>query len=349
VTDLLVVDALEPEVLEWLSARLQVHSDPALARQPMAFRRHLAQARAVILPAHLPLDAATLRDSPRLQAIGRLSPAVDQIDLGVCATRGIELVRPSRDGVVAEAEFIVGSLLQMLRRVPVISAEGLLVGRELGSCRVGIIGMSAAAKPLADLLKAFGARVVGYDPGLHASDPQWRSWGIAHMGLRELMAECDGVCVLLNYFSRYRGLLGERYLSACRRDQVLVNLSSALILQENALADALRSGRMAAAWLDHVDARLLAPGGVLHGLDSLQVTPRVAGATLEAHLRAAWDVAGRLDQILSETSPGGLKPPSALGQAEAGRPGPGGGVIRRGFSSRRAGGPAALGGAPAPV
>ena len=139
------------------------------------------------------------------------------------------------------------------------------------------------------------------------------------LGLRELVEQCDGVVVLLAYFSRYRGLLGERYLLRCRQDQVLVNLSSALILEEAALADALTSGRMAAAWLDSVDRSMTAPGRPLHAIDSLQVTPRVASTTREAHLRASWDVARRLDRILTE-EPRSLRLSVARPDGRAGRP-----------------------------
>jgi D-3-phosphoglycerate dehydrogenase / 2-oxoglutarate reductase len=185
--------------------------------------------------------------------------------------------------------------------------------------------MAGAAKPLADLLRAFGSRVVGYDPGLHATDSHWGRMNIAPIGLRELFAECDAVVVLLNYYSRYRGLLGERFLLNAKQDQVLVNLSSAFILEEDAFADALKSGRLAAAWLDSVEPGMMAAGRPLSNIDSLQVTPRVASTTLESHLRASWDVVRRLDEILSEGAGGGLlspRPPAAPTGRSAG-PAPG--------------------------
>jgi phosphoglycerate dehydrogenase-like enzyme len=326
--DVLIADTVEPEVLSWLGARHSIHVGPELVRDTQALRQHLARARAVIAAPAVQLDAAALRMATELRAIGRLTPSIDNIDLPSCAARGIEIVRASGASVQAEAEFAVGALLQMLRRVPVISPEGLLVGRELGHCTVGIVGMPPAARPLADLLRGFGSRVVGYDPGLHASDPLWERWSITPMGLLELVGECDAVVVLLNYFSRYRGLLGERYLQACKQDQVMVNLSSALILEEAALAEALTSGRLAAAWLDHVEPGLVAPGRPLHQIDSLQITPRVAGSTLESHLRASWDVARRIDEILNERArargAAAVRVPPASGRAGyPGGPAPG--------------------------
>lgn len=300
--DVLIAETIEPEVLSWLSERHDVRHAPELARDQAAFRKLLPEARAIVIPASLVVDAASVRTATHLRGIGRLTPSVENIDLAACAAAGIEIVRSPASGTAAEAEFAVGSLLQMLRRVPVLSPEGLLVGRELNSCSVGIIGMTATARPLADLLKAFGARVVGYDPGLHASDPQWSRWNVVPAGLRECIEQCDAVVVLLAYFSRYRGLLGERYLLQCRPDQVVLSLSNALIFDEAALAASLASGRMAAAWLDHVDPTMLQPGRPLANIDSLQVTPRVASTTRESHLRAAWAVARRLDEVLTQGS-----------------------------------------------
>lgn len=316
--DVLVVDTLEPEVLNWLAARHSLRVEPELARDPGAFRKALAQARSAIIPASVAVTGSALKESGALRAIGRLTPSSENIDMAACAAAGVEVVRPGGAGVTAEAEFAVGALLQMLRRVPVISPEGLLVGRELGSSTVGIIGMTPASKPLTDLLQAFGSTVVGYDPGLHASDALWARWNVTPIGLLELIEQCDAVVVLLNYFSRYRGLLGDRYLARCRTDQVMVNLSSALIFDETALADALSSGRMAAAWLDSVEPGMIEPGRPLAHRDSLQVTPRVAGATREAHLRAAWAVARRLDEVLSQPADRGAVPPLTL---RASRPG----------------------------
>ncbi|MDP1532202.1 MAG: NAD(P)-dependent oxidoreductase, partial [Rubrivivax sp.] len=190
--------------------------------------------------------------------------------------------------------------------------EGLRVGRELGGAVIGIVGMSAAAKPLAHLLTAFGARVVGYDPALHVSDGVWARWGVAPLGLRELMQTCDGVCVLLTYFTRYRGLFGERFLAECKQDQVLVTLAHSNLFDERALADVLGSGRMAAAWFDSMEPGMLDPGRPLHDVDNVQVTPRVASTTLQSRARSAWAVARRIDEILA--------PAAALSPAPADEP-----------------------------
>ena len=295
----LIVEPLDPEVMQWLVARHPVRYAPDLARDPRALRQALRPVQALVIPPTVALDADTLAQAPLLKAVGRLSAGVENIDFEACARAGVEVVRPSDATAQAEAEFMIGALLQMLRRVPVVNAEGLLVGRELGGSTIGLIGMGPAAQPLAQLLGAFGARTIGYDPILHASDPLWARWLVEPMGLRELIEQADGVCVMLNYYTRYQGLLGERYLAFCKPNQVLVSLAPTSLFDEATLADVLGSGRMAAAWFDSLEPGLREAGRLLHQIDTLQVTPRVASTTRESRVRAAWDVAKRIDTLLS--------------------------------------------------
>lgn len=315
--DVLIVEPLDSDVLHWLGARHAVRYAPELADDVHEFREELAGARSVIIPPSVALDATTLKRAPRLRMVGRLSAGAENIDLEACARAGIEVVRPASASATAEAEFVIGALLQMLRRVPIITEEGLLVGRELGGATVGLVGISPAVKPLAQLLSAFGARPIGYDPGVHASDATWARTGVEPVGLRELIAGSDALVVLLAFFPRYVGLFGERLLSESKTNQVVVCLSHSSLFDETALARALTQGQLAAAWFDSMEPGALDPGRPLRHVDTLQVTPRVAGTTRESRVRSAWAVARRIDELLAAyaaqprgdfrpTFPGGL-------------------------------------------
>jgi phosphoglycerate dehydrogenase-like enzyme len=117
-----------------------------------------------------------------------------------------------------------------------------------------------------------------------------------------LFEGCDAVCVLLTYATRYRGLLGERFLATCKPNQVLVSLAPSSLFDEYALADALGDGRMAAAWFDSMEPGMLDPGRPLRHRDTLQVTPHVASTTLESRSRSAWTVARRIDELLGSAA-----------------------------------------------
>lgn len=296
--ELLVVEPLDPEVLDWLSMRHALVYAPHLAHDPREFRAALRSVRGLVVPASVTLDRGVLRAAPQLRAVGRLSAGVENLDLEACAQAGVEVVRPTTASAAAEAEFAIGALLQMLRRVPVVNAEGLAVGRELGGAVVGIVGMTPSARTLAKLLDAFGTRVLGYDPAVHAGDSLWDRWGIEPVPLRQLVEHSDGVCVLLGYYSRYHGLFGQRYLYECKPNQVLVSLAPSGLFDEQALALVLARGRMAAAWFDSMEPGTLDPGRPLHAVEALQITPRVASTTRESRIRSAWAVAQRVDELL---------------------------------------------------
>lgn len=297
--DLLIVEPLESEVTRWLASRHAVRCAPELAHDPRAFRQALPGVRALVIPPSVTLDANVLHRAPRLVAVGRVSSGAENLDAEACARAGVEVVRSITATAPAEAEFTIGALLSLLRRVPVVGPDGMPVGRELGACTVGLVGMGPAARTMAQMLVPFGAHVTGYDPSLHASDPLWARWQVRPLGLRELLQACDAVCVLLPLFTRYRGLLGERLLPWCKPDQVIVSVAHSAVFDEGALARALASGRVSAAWLDSVEPGVLDPGRPLHGVDALQVTPRVASTTRESRTRSAWAVARRIDQLLS--------------------------------------------------
>ena len=174
--DILIVEPIEDDIVRWLEARHSVRYEPELARDPRAFRQSLYNVRALILPPALSLDAHTLHSAPVLRAVGRVSSGAENIDLDACAKVGVEVVRSSSATAQAEAEFVIGAMLSLLRRVPVIGSDGMRVGRELGGAQVGLVGMTPAARALARLLQSFGAKVSGYDPSLHATDSVWDRW-----------------------------------------------------------------------------------------------------------------------------------------------------------------------------
>jgi phosphoglycerate dehydrogenase-like enzyme len=296
--DILIIDPLEPGVIDWLEARHSVRCSPELAQSPEAFRRGLADVRALIAPPGIVVDHAALVAAPHLTVVAHTGASADHIDADSCARAGVAVVGAPNAAAAAEAEFMIGAMLQLLRRVPVLDSEGQLVGRELGGASVGLIGMTPTMRPLARLLGAFGTRVYGYHPSMHASDPLWARWHIDPLGLRELVEQSDAVCVMLTYYSRFKGLLGERFLPFCKPNQVLVSVTDSNLFEEYALAEALNSGRMAAAWFDSVDPAMLEPGRPLAGLATLQVSPGIARITREARIRSAWTVAHRIHEIL---------------------------------------------------
>lgn len=314
--DVLIVEPIASEVMQWLSTRHVVRWEPELAMDPLACRAALGHVRAAILPPSVMLDASVLWHAPHLRVVGRVSAGVENIDLDACARAGVEVARAAAASAPAEAEFVLGALLALLRRVPVINDEGLLVGREIGGSTVGLVGATSTAHHLARVLAGLGAQVLAYDPGLHADDPGWAQSGVVPVSLLELMRDSDSVCVLLHHYPRYEGLFGDRLLSVAKLNQVIVSLSHSTIFDEDALGRALREGPLAAAWLDSLEPGAQDPGRPLRHIDTLQVTPRVASTTRESRLRSAWVVAQRIDAVLRQAPAARpVRPSSPAGNA----------------------------------
>ena len=296
---ILILEPLEADVVQWLAERHDARFAPELVGDLEGLLDALQDSRALIAPPEVRIDAELLRGAPTLRAIGRASGGAENIDVEACRKADVEVVRSQASTASAEAEFAIGALLSLLRRLPVEGSDGLKVGRELGCSTIGVLGLTPTARVLTQLLQAFGSRVIGYDPAVHPSDGTWGRWGIEAVSLNDLMEQGDGLVLLLPYFERYRGLIGERQLESARAGQVLVNLGHSGLLVETGLARALRSGKLRAAWLDSMEPGWLESGRPLNGLSTLQVTPRLAGTTRESRVRAAWAVARAIDQLLA--------------------------------------------------
>lgn len=294
----LILEPLEAEVVQWLAERHDARFAPELVGDPEGLIEALQDSRALVAPPEVRIDAELLRGAPGLRAIGRASGGAENIDIEACRKAGVEVVRSQSSTASAEAEFVIGALLSLLRRVPIEGSDGLKVGRELGCSTIGVLGLTPTAQVLTQLLHAFGSRVVGYDPGLHPSDATWARWGMDAVSLSELVEHSDGLVLLQPYFPRFRGLIGDRQLENVRVGQVLVGLSQSGVVDEAALGRALRNGKLRAAWFDSLEPGWLEAGRPLHGLSTLQVTPRLAGTTRESRVRAAWAVARGLDELL---------------------------------------------------
>ncbi|MFN3859936.1 MAG: NAD(P)-dependent oxidoreductase [Roseateles sp.] len=300
----LILEPLEADVVQWLAERHDARFAPELVGDAEALAAALVRARALVAPPQVRIDAELLRAARQLRAIGRASGGSENIDVEACRQAGVEVVRSQSSTASAEAEFAIGALLSLLRRLPVEGSDGLRVGRELGCATVGLLGLTPAARVIAQLLQTFGTRVIGYDPGCHPSDAIWARWGIEAVGLKELVQHSDGLVLLLPYFDRFRGLLGARQLAQGRSGQVWVVLSQSGLVDDAALARALRGGQVLAAWFDCLEPGWLEAGQPLHGLGNVQVTPRLAGTTRESRVRAAWAVARAIDALLTQAAPG---------------------------------------------
>ncbi|MDE2477986.1 MAG: 3-phosphoglycerate dehydrogenase, partial [Betaproteobacteria bacterium] len=150
----------------------------------------------------------------------------------------------------------------------------------------------------ARLGQAVGMQVLAYDPVVPADAPVWSETGVQRRELDALLQECDVLSLHVPLTEATRGLLDAPRLARMREGAVLINTARGGVVDEAALADALRAGRLGGAALDVFGHEPLPAGSVLAGVPRLLLTPHIAGLTRESNLRVSSLIAERVGAFL---------------------------------------------------
>jgi len=316
------------------------------APTPRALARACREAEGLLCLLSDRVDAALLAAAPRLRVISSYSVGVDHVDLEAATARGIPVGHTP--GVLTEttAELALALLLAAARRIPEADRcvregrwmEGWdpagLLGRDLAGATLGVIGLGAIGRSLAARGRGLGMRVLGWSRGRR------RVAGVEHASLGDLLARSDFVSVHVALAPQTRGLLGARELARMRRGAILVNTARGGIVDEAALARALRAGRLGAAALDVFAREPLPRTSPLLAAPNLILTPHIGSASVATRARMAELavenlLAGLAGRPLPRcANPEALRRDSARGTRAAPRP-----ARRGGAPGPRAGGP----------
>lgn len=288
-----VLDFLAPQS-DWLDVRYCAEDDDD------AFYRELPDVD-VIWHVLRPLAGADLERAARCRLVHKLGAGVNTIDVDAATRLGIAVANMPGANAQSVAEGTLLLMLAALRRLPVLDritragagwpsdpSLGETV-RDIGGCTVGLVGYGNIAKRVERIVTVLGADV------LHTSTrddghPGWRR-------LTDLLAESDIVSLHLPLTDATRGLLDADALALMKRDAVVVNTSRGAIVDEPALVEALRTGRLAAAGLDVFGTEPVAADNPLLTLENVVVTPHVTwytADTMRRYLEVGLDNCARL-------------------------------------------------------
>ncbi|CUI79060.1 D-3-phosphoglycerate dehydrogenase [Achromobacter xylosoxidans] len=289
----LISEFMDAPAVDALRQRFDVRYAPDLVEQRDALLRAAGQADALIVRNRSQVDAALLAAAPRLRAVGRLGVGLDNIDLPGCAARGIQVVPATGANARAVAEYVIGTLLALLRGAYAASAEvaggqwpraALSQGLEAHGRTLGVVGFGGIGQLTARLAAGLGMRIVACDAALPADHPAWAETGATRLDLDDLLAQADAVTLHVPLTAGTRHLLDAARM---RPGAVLINTSRGGIVDEAALAAALRGGHLGGAALDVFEQEPLPAGGPLAGAPNLILTPHIAGLTREANTRVS--------------------------------------------------------------
>ncbi len=247
-------------------------------------RLALKEARAVVMGRVLQIDAAAFALAPNLLVIALHTSGSDNIDIDEATRRGVLVTNVK--GVNAEqcAEFAMGLMLSVVRQIRTgdrAIRAGLWAARTQTSMDVygatlGVIGLGQIGKAFVARARAFGVKTL-----VHTRTPNEaleKQFAIEYAPLDEVLRRADIVCLFASLSKETRGMIGARELGLMKRSAYLVNIARGELIDEDALLDALRTGRIAGAGLDVFNVEPLFDSP-LFALDNVVLTPHQAGLT----------------------------------------------------------------------
>lgn len=290
-----------------ITDRFSTHYDPALVDQPDAIAALLADAEALVVRNRTQVTDALLAAGPRLKVVGRLGVGLDNIDTEAAKARRIPVVPATGANDDSVAEYVIASAMILLRGAYRSSAEMMagswprtrLMGREIMGKTLGLVGFGAIARETARRAEALGMTIAAFDPFLDLEHPVWR--GVErHETLETLLFASDVVSLHVPLTDATRNLIDRAALSAMRSNAVLINAARGGVVDEMALAEALRLGLISGAALDVFEREPLAAeaGAVFRGCSNLILTPHIAGVTVESNERVGKVIADAVIRYL---------------------------------------------------
>jgi D-3-phosphoglycerate dehydrogenase / 2-oxoglutarate reductase len=294
----LVREPIAEAGVELLRKRFDVDVDP-----DGDLPEKIAEYDAIIVRSGTKITADLIERAERLKVIGRAGVGVDNVDLAAASKRGIVVANAPQSTVISAAEHTVGLLLALSRQIPQ-AHQALKEGRwersrfaglELADKTLGLAGLGRIGQQVARRARALEMRVLAYDP--YVAPDRFSDLGIERAAsLEDLLARSDFLSLHLSLTGETRGLIGQNELAGAKDGIRIVNAARGELIDEDALLEALRSGKVAGAALD-VFAEEPYHGPLLE-LENVVVTPHLAASTQEAQDRAGVIVAEQVAAAL---------------------------------------------------
>jgi D-3-phosphoglycerate dehydrogenase / 2-oxoglutarate reductase len=263
-----------------------------------------------ILVTYAKLPGELLTQLTRCKAIGRFGLGVDNIDVPAAAARGIVVTYVPDYCMQEVSDHAMALLLALARKVP-FSNKLVQAGRwempavaplrRLEGQVLGLIGFGNIPRALAPKAKAFGLKVVAYDP--YAAKDVFASAGVESVSFDDLLARSDFISVHAPLMPATRGLVNAAAFAKMKRGALIVNTARGPLIDEPALVAALDSGHLGGAALDVVTTEPLAKDSPLIGRDNVILTPHTAFYSVEALEELQTKCASDVARVLSGEKP----------------------------------------------
>jgi len=292
----LVAESLAASGLDYLRAN-GLDVDVRTGMSPAELREALPGAVALVIRSATQVDDAALDAARDLVLVGRAGIGLDNVDVEAATRRGVMVVNAPQSNVLSAAEHTVALLLAQARNIPQADTDlkggewnrSRWEGVELHGKTLGVVGLGRVGVLVAQRLLAFGMQLLAYDP--YVSADRARQLGVTLVpSLPDLVRQADFLTIHLPKTPETMGLVSAELLAHAKPTLRIVNTARGGIIDEDALADALREGRIAGAALDVFSAEPTTESP-LFGLPNIVVTPHLGASTVGAQDKAGQTIA----------------------------------------------------------
>ncbi len=304
---ILISEFITSQALDSLRSVHQVVYEPELHQDREALIAAMQNIDALIVRNLTQVNEEILRGSSNLKVVGRLGVGLENIDLPACAKRNIKVIPATGANADSVAEYVVGAAVALTRGfIPATMAT--LKGEwprprfsgyhEFLGQTLGIVGFGSIGRVVAKKAHAFGLQCVAYDPMLSGDSIALDGFSVPLLQLNNLLSQSDAVSLHLPYLPETKNLLNAVTLDQMKKGACLINTSRGGIVDEIALADRLRSGRIGGAAIDVFSAEPAKDLSHFTGIENLILTPHIAGVTYESNERVSQMIADEVNRYL---------------------------------------------------
>ncbi len=302
----LVADKIAREGLVPLTTdnRFELIEKPGLKGEELTAA--VAEADAVLVRSATRITRESLARATRLKVIGRAGVGVDTIDVEAATERGVAVMNAPAGNTISAAELAFALLLSLIRKVPAADRSmrdgkwdrASFNGTELYRKTLGLVGAGRIGGEVARRARAFGMRVLAYDPYLSADAA--RGMGVELSTLETVLKESDAISLHVPLTDSTRGILGDAQLALLKPTAVLVNAARGGLIDEASLTRRLTEGKIAGAAFDVFDQEPLPADHPLRQVPNVVLTPHLGASTEEAQLNVALEIAESVKAALLE-------------------------------------------------
>lgn len=304
---IVITEFMDESAVARLRAAHDVLYDPKLVDDPARLHAEAAAADAIVVRNRTQVRGELLGALQRCKVVGRLGVGLDNIDVKACEARGMRVIPATGANALSVAEYVICAAMLLLRGAYRSTEEvaggrwprgALSNGRELAGKTLGLVGFGSIGQLTARLAKALGMEVVAFDAMMDRDHPAFADGGVAPAGLDELVALADVVSLHVPLVDSTRNLFDAARIARMKKGAVLVNTARGGVVEEEAVAAALRSGQLGGAALDVFGAEPLPAQPHFDGCPNLLLTPHIAGVTHESNERVSSVVADKVLEAL---------------------------------------------------